>query len=78
VIAAVARWFAPFSEQGRNWPRGEAFEGELHVDGYSLDGTSNKTRIPLAVLFAQLPVAAFKASPAGPIRPVAKRIKQFA
>jgi (1->4)-alpha-D-glucan 1-alpha-D-glucosylmutase len=80
VIAAVARWFAPLSEQGRHWPRGDALEGELHVDGYSLDGTSNpdKTRIPLAVLFAQLPVAAFKASPAGPIRPVAKRIKQFA
>ena len=39
--------------------------GELHVDGYSLEETSNadKARIPLADLFAQLPVAAFKAVP---------------
>ncbi len=80
VIAAVTRWFAPLSEQGRRWPHGDAFAGELHVDGYSLEETSNadKARIPLADLFAQLPVAAFKAVPAGTIRPAAKSNKQFA
>jgi (1->4)-alpha-D-glucan 1-alpha-D-glucosylmutase len=80
VITAAARWFAPLSQQGRHWPHGEAFEGELHIDGYSLEGTSNanKARIPLAVLFAQLPIAALRAVPAGTIRLVAKRATQFA
>lgn len=80
VIVAVARWLAPLSEQGRVWPRGEDFEGELHIDGYSLgraDG-ADRSRVPLATLFAQLPVAALKANHVGTARPAAKRNRQFA
>ncbi len=80
VIVAAARWFAPLSEQGRKWPNGHAFEGELHVDGYSLESARgpDRARIPLAALFRHLPLAALKASPAGVTRPAAKRMKQFA
>jgi (1->4)-alpha-D-glucan 1-alpha-D-glucosylmutase len=80
VITAAARWFAPLSEQGRHWPHGDAFAGELHIDGYSLGGASrsDKARIPLAALFAQLPVTALRAVPAAAIRPAAKRATQFA
>jgi (1->4)-alpha-D-glucan 1-alpha-D-glucosylmutase len=80
VITAVARWHAPFSEQGRAWPRGEVFEGELHVDGYLLDGEGNRdaSRVPLANLFKHLPVAALKAGFISAAKPVAKRNRQFA
>ena len=80
VITAVARWYAPLSEQGRLWPQGKIFEGELHIDGYSLQGAdnSNTSRVPLASLFKHLPVAALKASYAGPAKLTAKKSKQFA
>ncbi|SHN79517.1 malto-oligosyltrehalose synthase [Bradyrhizobium erythrophlei] len=80
VIAAVARCYAPLSDQGRVWPRGNAFDGELHIDGYSLQsaGLSDKSRIPLAVLFEHLPVVALKASYVGAANPAARRIRQFA
>jgi (1->4)-alpha-D-glucan 1-alpha-D-glucosylmutase len=80
VIAAVARWYAPLSGQGRAWPRGEAFEGELHIDGYSLqgEGSSGKSRVPLADLFRHLPVAALKAGYIGAAKPIAKRSRQLA
>ncbi|WP_298254383.1 malto-oligosyltrehalose synthase [Bradyrhizobium sp.] len=80
VIVAAARWLAPLTEQGRRWPHGEAFEGELHIDGYSLEGkrSSDKARIPLSVLFKDLPAAALKASTGGAPKPAAKRMKQFA
>jgi (1->4)-alpha-D-glucan 1-alpha-D-glucosylmutase len=80
VITAVARWYAPLSQQGRIWPRGEAFEGELHIDGYSLEGagSSSASRVPLAVLFKDLPVVALKADYIGAAKPTAKRSRQFA
>jgi (1->4)-alpha-D-glucan 1-alpha-D-glucosylmutase len=80
VITAVARCLAPVSEQGRRWPLGDAFAGELHIDGYSLEGPSGaeRKRVPLAVLFEHIPVAALKAIPSGSMRPSAKRIKQLA
>jgi hypothetical protein len=59
------------------WPRGNTFEGELHVDGYSLDGAGG-SKLPLAVLFQHLPVAALKASHAGSAKPAARKIRQFA
>ena len=79
VIVAVARWQAPLSEQGRAWPHGEAFQGELHLDGYSLEGAagSSEARVPLATLFGHLPVTVLKASYAM-TRPAPRRIKQFA
>ena len=80
VIAAVARWYAPLSEQGRTWPRGETFEGELHIDGYSFEGAgnANASRVPLASLFEHLPVAALQANYVGAAKPAAKRSRQFA
>jgi (1->4)-alpha-D-glucan 1-alpha-D-glucosylmutase len=80
VITAVARWLAPLSEQGRVWPRGDAFDGKLHIDGYSLQSESSpdESTVPLAALFEHLPVAALKASYVGTAKPSPKRIRQFA
>jgi (1->4)-alpha-D-glucan 1-alpha-D-glucosylmutase len=80
VIVAVARCYAPLSEQGRAWPRGEVFEGELHIDGYSLEGEGNRapSKVPLANLFKHLPVVALKAGYAGAAKQPAKPSRQFA
>jgi (1->4)-alpha-D-glucan 1-alpha-D-glucosylmutase len=80
VIVAAARWYAPLSEQGRVWPRHDVFDGELHIDGYSLRGANalDKSRVPLTALFEHLPVAALKASYVGAAKPASKRIGQFA
>jgi (1->4)-alpha-D-glucan 1-alpha-D-glucosylmutase len=80
VIAAAARWYAPLSGQGRAWPNGEAFEGELHVDGYSLKGASRSdaARVPLSVLFEHLPVAALKAGYVGSTKTAPRTSRQFA
>ena len=77
---AAARWYGPLSEQGRAWPQGEVFEGELHIGGYSLEGEGNRdsSKVPLANLFKHLPVAALKAGYAGAAKLPAKRSRQFA
>lgn len=78
VITAVTRCHAPLSEQGRAWPRGDAFDGELHIDAYALDDARGSFRVPLASLFRHLPVAALKATRVGSAKPAAKRIRQLA
>jgi (1->4)-alpha-D-glucan 1-alpha-D-glucosylmutase len=80
VIVAVARWYAPLTEQGRIWPNGEVFEGELQVDGYAFEGAGNAkaSTVPLASLFKHLPVAALKASYVGTAKLAAKGSRQFA
>lgn len=76
AIVAVARSFAPFTQGGRNWPRPEAFEGEIDVTGYALpDGA---TRIQLPALFANLPVAVLKAKAATASKPTSKRARSHA
>ena len=77
VITAATRCYAPLSEQGRHWPRGDLFDGELHIDGYSIDGSDSSSRIPLARLFAHLPVTVLKATHVGATK-FAKRAQQFA
>jgi (1->4)-alpha-D-glucan 1-alpha-D-glucosylmutase len=62
AIIAVARCFAPFTEAGRVWPRMERLEGSVSLPGLSLEGENAGLReLPLASLFATLPVAVLKA-----------------
>jgi len=64
AITVVAKTLAPLSQQGRIWPRGETFEGQLEIKGYSLEGMSEAagaTQVPLSALFRHLPVAVLKA-----------------
>jgi (1->4)-alpha-D-glucan 1-alpha-D-glucosylmutase len=79
VVSAVARWFAPLSEAGRVWPRAEAFDGTLHLNGYSVeyDGKAGTAEIPLSTLFQHLPVAVLPAKPVGAAKP-ARKAKQYA
>jgi (1->4)-alpha-D-glucan 1-alpha-D-glucosylmutase len=80
VITAVARWFAPLTEGGRSWPRADAFDGALHIDGYAIEGFNDKNEtasIPLSSLFAHIPAAVLEARSIAAKVPV-KRSRQFA
>ena len=64
VIIAVAKSFAALSQGGRIWPRAEAFEGALNVNGYSLEGMHGEAgamELRLCALFQRMPVAVLKA-----------------
>ncbi|MDB5609875.1 MAG: malto-oligosyltrehalose synthase [Bradyrhizobium sp.] len=74
AITAVAKSSAPLSQGGRAWPRAEAFDGSLNLNGYSIEGISG-TELRLATLFRQLPVAVLKARFEGALKPARKRIR---
>jgi (1->4)-alpha-D-glucan 1-alpha-D-glucosylmutase len=62
AIVAVVRSFAPFTQGGRVWPRLETLEGSVSLQGLALEGPdATLGEIPLASLFASLPVAVLKA-----------------
>jgi (1->4)-alpha-D-glucan 1-alpha-D-glucosylmutase len=68
AIVAVAKSLALMSQGGRAWPRAEAFEGSLSLNGYSVTGISG-AEVSLSALFRQLPVAVMKAQFAGALKP---------
>jgi (1->4)-alpha-D-glucan 1-alpha-D-glucosylmutase len=72
VVTAVTRSFAAFSQVGRAWPRAEAFDGALRIDGYTIEGVGGN-EVPLSMLFANLPVAVVKAQFRGALKTPRKR-----
>jgi len=65
AIIAVAKSFAPMSQGGRIWPRGENYDGALNVSGYSVDGMTGqvgRAELRLSTLFRHLPAAVLKAT----------------
>ena len=75
AIVAVARHFAPFTEAGRVWPRGESFEGTLNLSGYSVESFETApAALPLSSLFRDLPAAALKAKLMAAEKPARKRV----
>jgi (1->4)-alpha-D-glucan 1-alpha-D-glucosylmutase len=75
IISAAARWFAPLSNGGRAWPRGDAFDGVLHVPGYGVEGAGDQGAIPLSTLFRLLPVTVLSARPAGTTRRARRKMQ---
>jgi (1->4)-alpha-D-glucan 1-alpha-D-glucosylmutase len=74
-IVAVARHFAAFTDGGRDWPRGAAFEGALSLRGFAPENTqANEEELPLSALFSEMPVAVLKARWVGAEKPVPKRV----
>jgi (1->4)-alpha-D-glucan 1-alpha-D-glucosylmutase len=77
AIVAVAKSFAAFSQGGRIWPRAEAFDGALGVNGYAVEGLSggeaNAAEVRLSALFRHLPAAVLKARFKGALKPARKR-----
>jgi (1->4)-alpha-D-glucan 1-alpha-D-glucosylmutase len=77
AITAVAKSFAAFSQGGRVWPRGEAFDGSIDVSGYSVESfaAADATDLRLSDIFRQFPAAVLKARFAGALKPARKRIR---
>jgi (1->4)-alpha-D-glucan 1-alpha-D-glucosylmutase len=76
AITVVAKSFAPMSQGGRAWPRAEAFDATLNLNGYSIKGIGSKAgAVPLSALFRDLPVTVLKARYAGASKPVHKRTR---
>ena len=63
------------SDGGRMWPRGQAFDGVLHIDGYALEGNARPVTLPLSELFEHLPVAVLKARFSGAAKPARRRMQ---
>jgi (1->4)-alpha-D-glucan 1-alpha-D-glucosylmutase len=74
AIIVTLRHFAAFSDGGRIWPRGDAFDATLDLSGYAIDGIETNARLPLSSLLSQIPAVVLKAKVAAPARPVRKRV----
>ena len=70
AIVAVTKHFAPFTQGGRNWPVPDAFEGQLNIEGYTVEDGAKK--LELSVLFRHLPVAVLKATVTAPVKAARK------
>jgi (1->4)-alpha-D-glucan 1-alpha-D-glucosylmutase len=76
VIVAVAKSMAVFSQAGRVWPRPDAFDATLHIDGYSfqdLDGQARASEVKLSDLFQHVPAVVLKARVQGTSKPPRRR-----
>jgi (1->4)-alpha-D-glucan 1-alpha-D-glucosylmutase len=74
AIIAVAKSFAPMSQGGRAWPRAEAYDAMIDVNGYSVEGfaEADATKLRLSDVFKHFPAAVLKARFNGASKPVRK------
>jgi (1->4)-alpha-D-glucan 1-alpha-D-glucosylmutase len=80
AIVVVTRWFAPFTDGGRHWPRAETYDAVLNVGGYAVEGfaDADATQLRLSDLLAHQPVAVLKARFNGAAKPARKRERAVA
>ncbi|WP_022723788.1 malto-oligosyltrehalose synthase, partial [Rhodopseudomonas sp. B29] len=64
AIVVVGKTFAPLSDGGRHWPRGDAFEGEVKLDGLSVEGAEAGV-LRLSDIFRTIPAAVRRAEVSG-------------
>jgi (1->4)-alpha-D-glucan 1-alpha-D-glucosylmutase len=64
AVVAIARWFAPFTDAGRRWPRADAVDATLGLGDLvvELDGRQMREEAPASALFGPIPVAVWPAS----------------
>jgi (1->4)-alpha-D-glucan 1-alpha-D-glucosylmutase len=75
AIVVATRWFAPFSDSGRAWPRSEGYDAELDVNGYSIEGfaDADASKLRLSDVLRQLPTTVLRARYHGAAKPARKR-----
>ncbi|ACF02664.1 malto-oligosyltrehalose synthase [Rhodopseudomonas palustris TIE-1] len=74
VIVVVAKGLAALSDEGRQWPTGDAFDGAIETKGYAVeigDGETTSGELQLRDLFRHLPVSVHRARLTG-----AKRVRR--
>jgi (1->4)-alpha-D-glucan 1-alpha-D-glucosylmutase len=74
AIVAVAKSFAAFTESGRTWPSGDAFDGTLNIRGYETAAGENE--LQLSQFFRDLPVMVLRAKIITAAKPARKRATQ--
>jgi len=75
AIVVAGRWFAPFTQGGRNWPKSDAFDASINVSGFAIEADADAgTEIRASSLFQQLPVAVLKANVVGAARPARRKV----
>jgi (1->4)-alpha-D-glucan 1-alpha-D-glucosylmutase len=66
AILVAGRHFAPLTDGGRHWPRADAWQGHVVLDGFLVVDPSDRDREPgrlaLSQAFGNLPVAALRAT----------------
>jgi (1->4)-alpha-D-glucan 1-alpha-D-glucosylmutase len=74
AIVVAARWFAPSTQGGRNWPKAEAFDASINVRGFAIEGDADSgAALRASSLFQPLPVAVLKASVVSAARPARRK-----
>jgi (1->4)-alpha-D-glucan 1-alpha-D-glucosylmutase len=61
AIIVVGRAMAPFCEDGRTWPRADAFDAAVQLAGYAVETYDGATELAASSLFTHLPAAVVKA-----------------
>jgi (1->4)-alpha-D-glucan 1-alpha-D-glucosylmutase len=59
AIVVVSKIFAPLTDQGRHWPRSDAFDAAVEIPGLTVEGAEGE--LALRDLFRDLPVAVIRA-----------------
>ena len=75
VVVVAPRCLAPFTDNGRAWPRAASIDATLNVKGYAVEGfaDADASELRLSDLLKDLPVAVVKAGYHGAKRPARKR-----
>jgi (1->4)-alpha-D-glucan 1-alpha-D-glucosylmutase len=74
AIVVAARWFASSTQAGRIWPKADAFDASINVQGFTIEGDADAgTEIRASSLFRHLPAAVLKANVVGAARPARKK-----
>ncbi|WP_316190761.1 malto-oligosyltrehalose synthase [Bradyrhizobium sp. SZCCHNS2096] len=74
AITVVPRTFAPLTDGGRVWPRAEAFDATVRIEGYRIAGRERTSELPVSSLFNHLPIAVVNARVEGAAHPAQKRM----
>jgi (1->4)-alpha-D-glucan 1-alpha-D-glucosylmutase len=74
AITVVPRTFAPLTDGGRIWPRAEAFDATVRIEGYRIAGGERASALPVSSLFNHLPIAVVSARVEGAAHPAQKQM----
>jgi len=74
AIVVAARWFAPFTQTGRIWPKADAIDATINLQGFAVEGDADAgTEIRVSSLFQPLPAAVLKANVVSAARPARRK-----
>jgi (1->4)-alpha-D-glucan 1-alpha-D-glucosylmutase len=74
AIVVAARWFSPFTQSGRSWPKADAIDATVNVQGFAVEGDADAgTGIRVSSLFQPLPAAVLKANVVSAARPARRK-----